>query len=387
VHKRLTFCRVTESAYSFLLAPFVIVSVLLPSSALAACKWSNVPSGSADTSSGLFAASAISNNDAWAVGTGYFPDQGNSNQTLTEHWDGRRWKVVPSADTNSVEVLSGVAAISTNDVWAVGYQFYGGPEESLIEQWNGARWTIVPSPNPSDTVILSGVAAVSATDVWAVGFTQDASVNHTLTEHWNGSNWTVIPSPDATPGGSLLQSVSGASSNDVWAVGENSTKAGQLTLIEHWNGARWAVVPSPTSIQTFPENVLHGVAARSASDVWAVGSYRTLASPGQTLIEHWDGSSWKIVPSPNENVSGLQSVIANSASDAWAVGQRNTVRGYHTLTEHWDGVRWTKIATPDEISKKSGLFGLAAVGPNDILSVGYTGGSLLSNTLALQFHC
>jgi hypothetical protein len=380
VYKRLTFWRVIACAHPFLLALFFIISLLLPDSAFAACKWSNVPSGSIDTASGLFAASAISSNDAWAVGTGYYPDQGNSNQTLTEHWDGRRWKVVPSADANMVEVLSGVAAISTNDVWAVGFQYYGGPFEGLIEQWNGARWTVVASPNPSSGVFLSGVAAISASDVWAVG----SSGNNTLTEHWDGANWTVIPSPNAIGGSSLLSSVSAVSANDIWAVGANLRNEEQQTLIEHWDGTRWAVVPSPTSFstQSFPHNFLLGVAARSASDVWAVGTYSALIGT-QTLIEHWDGGSWKIVPSPNKNVSGLQSVIANSASDAWAVGVHYSARGSHTLTEHWDGARWTIAATPDEIAKSSSLHGLAAVGPSDILSVGTTGG----DTLALQFHC
>ena len=52
-------------------------------------------------------------------------------------------------------------------------------------------------------------------------------------------------------------------SNNVWAVGENEEVPGLgiTTLIEHWNGSAWSIVPSPTP-GAYPS---HAVAARSAS--------------------------------------------------------------------------------------------------------------------------
>jgi hypothetical protein len=48
------------------------------------------------------------------------------------------------------------------------------------------------------------------------------------------------------------------------------------------------------------DNALYSVAALSADDVWAVGTsyagYQGLYE-GHTLIEHWDGHSWQIIPS------------------------------------------------------------------------------------------
>jgi hypothetical protein len=39
--------------------------------------------------------------------------------------------------------------------------------------------------------------------------------------------------------------------------------------------------------------ILNEVVALAADDVWTVGSH-----DGLTLIEHWDGSAWTVVPSP-----------------------------------------------------------------------------------------
>src|SRR5438132_13750147 len=59
----------------------------------------------------------------------------------------------------------------------------------------------------------------------------------------------------------------------------------------------WSVIPSP-NVAPY-DNQFGGVAAISANDAWAVGSDRDLGGPYQTLVEHWDGGAWCVIPSPN----------------------------------------------------------------------------------------
>jgi hypothetical protein len=76
------------------------------------------------------------------------------------------------------------------------------------------------------------------------------------------------------------------SSTDVWATGER----GSGTLIEHWDGTDWTLVPSPTPPGKLC-NPLDGVAIVSAHDIWAVGSSQDGASGSpSTLTEHWDAA-------------------------------------------------------------------------------------------------
>ena len=70
--------------------------------------------------------------------------------------------------------LSGVAAVSARNAWAVG-ESAGG--KALILHWNGTRWRQVPLPSLTRYSSLSGVAATSARNAWAVGhngFGQDS---------------------------------------------------------------------------------------------------------------------------------------------------------------------------------------------------------------------
>jgi hypothetical protein len=59
----------------------------------------------------------------------------------------------------------------------------------------------------------------------------------------------------------------------------------------------WTIVDSPNSSPTPSDNFPSAVACVSASDRWTVGNYNNV-STYQTLIEHWDGTSWSPVSSP-----------------------------------------------------------------------------------------
>jgi hypothetical protein len=80
------------------------------------------------------------------------------------------------------------------------------------------------------------------------------------------SGWAVVASPNMGANDNLLIAVSAVSGSDVWAVGDFlSSQLQDRTLIEHWNGTRWRVVPSPNVGTGF--NSLNGVAAFASTDV------------------------------------------------------------------------------------------------------------------------
>src|SRR5215469_4716172 len=144
--------------------------------------------------------------------------------------------------------------------------------------------------------------------------------------------------------GNVLQGVAAISATDTWAVGyyQSSSSLNDMTLIEHWDGTQWSIVPSPNPEQDFLLT-LYGVTAISASDIWAVGYFDAAFGYSlQTITLHWDGSQWSIISSPHigtgDNV--LQSVSAVSANDVWTVGAYRTGSFENqTLIGHWDGTQ------------------------------------------------
>jgi hypothetical protein len=288
--------------------------------------WSLVSTPALTSNSSFTAVAADSATDAWAVGfsqtAGY-----RTPSALYERWNGTAWSVVPGPDAT----LNAVVALSPTDAWAVGL---GGE----VEQWNGTAWAsvAVPNPNPSDTAgnNLTSITAVSASDIWAVGeFTNTSYTNSAYAEYYDGSSWTVfiLPQPDISgPSSPVLHGVTAVASNNVWAVGENEEVPGLgiSTLIEHWNGSAWSIVASPTP-GAYP--ILNAVAARGATDVYAVGSNEPSVNGGveQGLILRWNGSSWSQDSDPTDgSYSPLYGASTfPGASSEWAVGINSSDTG------------------------------------------------------------
>ncbi len=330
------------------------------------------PSGSGQVNE-LRSVSALAENDVWAVGVSYNTER-TLGSTLIEHWNGSRWSVVPSPNPSStLNILYGVAAVATNDVWAVGYA--ATPSSgAVIMHWNGSVWSVVP--NPPSSIFMSNLlalAVISANDIWAVGSGRIGDEDATLTLHWNGTAWSFVSSPNVTPEvDNTLSGVAAVASNDVWAVGtqQPTSLTDPHTLILHWNGSAWSIVPSPNDGGDNVDNHLLAAAAVASNDVWAVGF-----SGFGTLAEHWDGTDWSIVQTPG--IRGgepvfLQSVVALSSNNVWAVGEFLQTRfsRSHTLTEQWNGTSWVVVQSPNSGADHNELFGVDATPGGTLWAVG-----------------
>jgi hypothetical protein len=343
--------------------------------AAASTNWSAVSSPNLGSDNQLYGSTAVSATDVWAVGYAY--TSSGIQSTLVERWNGSKWSIIPSPNPGtstrcgvgySGSALTGVAKVSSTNLWAVGYMC-GLQSKTLTEQWTGSKWSFVASPNEpgSDASTLVAVAARAPNDAWAVGNYKVANQYQwdTLIEHWNGTKWSIVSSPNV-PGASknFLNAVVALSPMDVWAVGYSeggTVGATDAPLIEHFDGQSWKIVPSVYPAPS-PFNVLYGIAALSPTDIWAVGyaNENSQRKNGQALIEHWDGTKWRLVNSPIAgNATLLYSVAAVSSTDIWAVGyiQTSTVQ-FLPVTEHWNGTAWT-VVTPPNPGKVAQLFSVA----------------------------
>ena len=298
--------------------------------------------------------------------------------------------------------LEAVAADSATDAWAVGFtgDLMSFPDESLVLHWNGLGWTKVATPNPSGTTassanFLYGVSAVSPVDAWAVGYYRDVttSVWHTLILHWNGSKWTRVksPSPPGGPGqGSFLLSVSADSSTDAWAVGQVSNGANH-TLVLHWDGTSWARISSPNPGGTISgsENSLASVSAVSGTDAWAAGDFGNSTSHAdQTLVEHWNGTSWRVTASPSpggttssNQESVLRAISAVAGVHPAAVGWYNPDVA-QTLALQRSSRRWGQLSTPNPgLPSSSYLWGVSERSASDAWAVGDYANPAAPNTV------
>ncbi len=379
--------------------------------------WNTVPNPAQQGNYYLRAIATISSDDIWAVGSaGYFL----SDTAMIIHWDGTGWSIVDvGGSPPEVYGLYGITALAQDDVWAVGYEAGANLADALIVHWDGTGWTVMPQT--IENVMLYDVSAISSDDIWAAGtfwdgegtlrgvichwdgstWTEQWGVdnvqfygvealapddawvigeNHygnTRVEHWDGTQWSMVDSPNPSLEEGALWDIAAVSSQDIWAVG-NSTDGDPYTLVVHYS--QWCpppvvcepglhIIGSPNPAASM--NSLAGVDALSSDDIWAVGRFLYNWSITGTVAEHWNGSSWQVVPMPYEQQDSypyLYDVAIISQDDVWAVGQ--TIPLYQTITMHWDGTSWTRIPTPSPDIRNAGLYAVDGVSANDVWTVG-----------------
>jgi hypothetical protein len=367
-------------------APLVVIalSLLTPSrhahAASGACAggWRVEAAASvARNGSVLAAVDAVRVNDVWAVGQRSKADRV---RTLVEHWDGAAWSVVRSPNPGEFSELFDVSAVAADDIWAVG----DADGSVLTEHWDGRAWSIVPAPFNGE---LDGVIAETPTFALAVGFVSGRHRSRPLALRWTGSGWVSVPTDlRGTPQPQALAAIDASGTSDAWGVGDSAPSFPMSPLAQHWNGTRFSTVQTQASGDDI--DVLNGVSAVSADDAWAVGESTniTVHTSTPSLIEHWNGRAWRIVPSPDRPWPGfdhfythLESVDAVNGDDVWAVGATGAFHDEspgapsrrRTLTLHWTGRRWRLVSSPNAFDiRNSELNDVTALPDGHVWAVG-----------------
>jgi len=201
------------------------------------------------------------------------------------------------------------------------------------------------------------------------------------------AGFDTVASPNGVNNNELVD-VSAVSANDIWAVGDTSNfgVAYDQTLAEHWDGTSWTIVP--TSNPGPYHNDLTAVDAISTNDVWVVGVYttNTANTTFAAYAQHWNGSSWTGYLFSPTSQSLIFDVTASSSNDVWAVGTYISAGTAFTLIEHWDGSAWTQIAGANPTNFDNELFAVSAFSSTDAWAVGEMTSSSISPAQSLAEH-
>jgi hypothetical protein len=308
---------------------------------------------------------------------------------------------VLGADSPARGIVSfGVSARSPLPIDFVHYTVTSGTNQVVFDEFNTSapfhspEWDTRDVPDGTYTVTAQLVeqrAKAGATP-------RDTSISTTLTVANSG--------PAAAPRGELvgtppepcgraesLNGIAAISASNIWAVGTRFVDgSGADTLLEHWDGIRWTSAITP-NVGT-GDNKLRAVSASAAPDTWAVGEYLDESGFARTLTLHWDGVRWQVVASPNIAPNGaisnnrLLGVAALASNSAWAVGSYDQQTSSHALILRWNGTSWQSVAVPEPAGATNlQLNAVAASSPSDAWAVGsYIDANFNRRTLTLRWN-
>jgi hypothetical protein len=307
--------------------------------------WAVLPSANPPGGGRLSAVACATNINCVAVGA----TTATSPATLVEAWDGTAWKLLRSRNPAGAadSELTGVSCSFGRACLAVGFSIpkHSDTPAALTERSGGDTWSVVANPDQSatsgDRSALNGITCISETVCFAVGWHGPNPTPRVM--RWNSKSWSVVAIADLNPfTDEQLTSISCTSSTACIAVGASFYG----TLIEQWNGTTWTELPIGGTASH-----LDDVSCPGATTCFAVGG----SSPSfpyfgddAGLVEQWNGTTWKIVASPDRASPGgfvyLASVSCPSTTACFAVGAFGKRPNSRILIERWDGTRWTRVS-------------------------------------------
>jgi hypothetical protein len=198
-----------------------------------------------------------------------------------------------------------------------------------------------------------------------------------------GTRWQVVVAPNPDPSREVgLNGVSCGKSRSCFAVGFTAggphVPIPTTTLIMGWNGSSWSIVPSPNADPTGFDS-LDGVSCTTATFCMAVGAHNTVGNTTdvqKTMIESWNGTVWSIIPSPNTSPTVdnlLNGVSCSKPTFCVAVGAFGNpdTQTPQTLVELWNGSVWSIVPSPNVLpSQPNILSGVTCTGPTFCEAVG-----------------
>jgi hypothetical protein len=335
-------------------------------------RWQRAPVPASRTADDfLFGVDASSKRDAWAVGSSRRP--GAAARTLALHYDGVRWRVVPTPSTGAGDAfLNAVAAVSPTDAWAAGFWRESADlARTLVMHWDGTRWSTVDSPNPGDGEhVLSSASAGAADDVWFAGHSRLGNSFRSLILHWDGTGLrATYPEHAVAPAGAAIGAVSSAGGTVLAVGGRALGNGGTEPLLLRWTGSVWR--SAGEDLQTEHGTILAGVAASPSGRAWVVGGYTGIGTTAG-FAAGYDGSRWTTFPRRTLGTGDSLSGVAAFDGGAWAVGSYVENRVERTLIERGDSAGWRRVASPNVAARDNHLLDVASLPSGEAWAVGST---------------
>jgi hypothetical protein len=285
----------------------------------------------------------INDSDIWVVGDIY----GNQPEDYcnSAHWNGREWQLNRIEYAyKSIEELTTVCAISSDDIWA---------GSSILYHYNGNIWKGITDGWKIKSSVYK-IWGSSPNDVFFVGG-QGGIV------HWNGKNFITMESGTLLP----LYDVYGSSPTDIYACGFRSPSTEGILM--HSDGKNWETVircnqniDQSTLFTTYLLGQFNAVWIDENGDLLTLCQYLYKYHKGKwNFVEDLPENSWKATWTTRDWLIAIRGTASNNYFLAGSCGS----------LLHWNGSTFKQVGIPYSQTSEIFFFNMDMKG-NTVCAVG-----------------
>jgi hypothetical protein len=233
---------------------------------------------------------------------------------------------------------------------------------------------------------VNAMTSTTSSDVFAAGYTRTflpgVIETRTVMLHYDGSSWTrmITPTRETAPAKDEFIAVAAIGPKNVWAVGWSGIQASgsSRTLVQHYDGSAWSIVSSP---DPGVSDYFFSVSALRSGSIWALGIKGGAPNPGFVpMLQHRSaGGAWNEVAFPaavnrcEASSAEVTAVDAISDSEVYVAGSCKHDTSKQPFVIRWNGSAWSLAMTAPAGATLSALGGGQYGGP--VWAVGYLPGT------------
>ncbi len=232
------------------------------------------------------------------------------------------------------------------------------PTAGYITHWNGSTWSSVPSPTPGGvtTAALNEVSCASTTFCLAVGATTtgtgNSAVVNLFAEEWLGSSW-VLTTGTPTTANYGFGAVSCPAVDECWTAATDNT--GSTDLFYQWNGTSWTAGAGTLREFHGGRMVVNDLKCLTTTVCEVVGDEQPPSEADHAFTSQLTGADVPattqlapvaVLPDPDfDQYTGLIAVSCPSTDECWADGYaaEGGTNIQQSLVAHWNGSTWSTV--------------------------------------------
>ncbi len=307
--------------------------------------WHRVPSNWGSNLRTVTAGQVFTTGDkTWLAGTAYPNSDTDVDRPVVQVCSGSSCTLthLPIQQSQFGGVAVGVSGTSDADVWVVGALYGADGAESVSWHWNGTTWTVVPGTDIDGEVTLQKVLSVSTSESWALAVNNFEDGTTGTVYHRVGTTWTEVDSilnPSIFPD-NCAEWYYNTWSDLAYVGGEPVILGvcdGTPVILKQRSATAWARIDTG-----LPTDVTYTHATVVNNHLWVSGQ----RADGSTDVERRDSGNWIAVPATGLTGATIMSLAAGPGGTVIAVGHTGTSTAPTAASWQWNGTVWTALSTP-----------------------------------------
>lgn len=265
-----------------------------------------------------------------------YQDNGNSNKTSVQKYDGNNWTQVGAAGFSSAGDRQDFVIGADNLPYIVVSEYGIG---ATVYKYDGSNWTVVGGAGFSPGAVSNTSLAIDNNGVLYVSFRDNANGNKLTVMKYNGSAWVTVGGAGVSAGTVYDPQIAIDQNNIPYVVYGDNSVGGKATVLKY-NGSSWVAIGGVGFTTNFVVNSTITIAPNGTPYI----AFKDGFPQGPATVMSYNGTAWMPVGNAGFSQGFIDHItLAFDSQNKLIASYRDDANNLSITTQKFDNGIWTPI--------------------------------------------